>query len=232
MTHPLVVLAPMGMEARAVRAGAHPGVDVRRTGIGRRRAERVANGAGVGPHATGVAIAGIAGGLHAATRPGDVVVAAELVDADGRTRRPLPGAPLVAAALRRDGLTVHVGRLVSSDRLVHGSARGRLADRTGARAVDMESAWLAPVAGTRPLAVVRTVADTGSHPLVHRETLRHTRRALASLRAVTPGLERWAHACTQAPRTVLVAGPRSFCAGVERAIETVERALVRFGAPV
>jgi 4-hydroxy-3-methylbut-2-enyl diphosphate reductase len=31
---------------------------------------------------------------------------------------------------------------------------------------------------------------------------------------------------------VLLAGPRSFCAGVERAIEIVERALARFGAPV
>ena len=34
------------------------------------------------------------------------------------------------------------------------------------------------------------------------------------------------------PRRVLLAGPRSFCAGVERAIDTVERALERFGAPV
>src|SRR6185437_438378 len=31
---------------------------------------------------------------------------------------------------------------------------------------------------------------------------------------------------------VLLAAPRSFCAGVERAIEIVERALVRYGAPV
>jgi 4-hydroxy-3-methylbut-2-enyl diphosphate reductase len=33
-------------------------------------------------------------------------------------------------------------------------------------------------------------------------------------------------------RRVLVAGPRSFCAGVERAIQTVERAIERFGTPV
>ena len=33
-------------------------------------------------------------------------------------------------------------------------------------------------------------------------------------------------------RTVLLAGPRSFCAGVERAIDIVERALDRYGAPV
>lgn len=35
-----------------------------------------------------------------------------------------------------------------------------------------------------------------------------------------------------AKKTVLLAGPRSFCAGVERAIHTVERALELFGAPV
>ncbi len=232
MSHPLVVLAPMGMEARAVRAGARADVAVHRTGIGRRRAERAAAAPSRASGAGGVAIAGIAGGLDPAARPGDVVVASELVDAGGRTTRPLPGAPLVAAALRRDGLTVHVGRLVSSARLVHGAARARLAERSGALAVDMESEWLAAAAGALPLAVVRTVADTGSHPFVHPDTLRHTRLALATLRSVTPGLERWAQACAPSTRTVLVAGPRSFCAGVDRAIETVERALDRFGAPV
>lgn len=34
------------------------------------------------------------------------------------------------------------------------------------------------------------------------------------------------------PRTVLLAAPRSFCAGVERAIEVVERALRQWGAPI
>ncbi|GAB3746145.1 4-hydroxy-3-methylbut-2-enyl diphosphate reductase [Nocardiopsis nanhaiensis] len=34
------------------------------------------------------------------------------------------------------------------------------------------------------------------------------------------------------PRTVLLAAPRSFCAGVERAVEIVERALEQRGAPV
>ena len=31
---------------------------------------------------------------------------------------------------------------------------------------------------------------------------------------------------------VLLAAPRGYCAGVDRAVETVERALDRFGAPV
>ncbi|MFI5067408.1 MAG: 4-hydroxy-3-methylbut-2-enyl diphosphate reductase, partial [Streptosporangiales bacterium] len=43
-------------------------------------------------------------------------------------------------------------------------------------------------------------------------------------------LARWAGAV--APRQVLLAGPRSFCAGVERAIQIVERVLEQHGAPV
>jgi 4-hydroxy-3-methylbut-2-en-1-yl diphosphate reductase len=34
------------------------------------------------------------------------------------------------------------------------------------------------------------------------------------------------------PLTILLAGPRGFCAGVDRAIEIVEKALERWGAPV
>ncbi len=34
------------------------------------------------------------------------------------------------------------------------------------------------------------------------------------------------------PLRVLLCSPRGFCAGVVRAIETVEQALARFGAPV
>src|SRR5580700_6452678 len=34
------------------------------------------------------------------------------------------------------------------------------------------------------------------------------------------------------PRRVLIAKPRGYCAGVDRAVQTVELALERFGAPV
>jgi 4-hydroxy-3-methylbut-2-enyl diphosphate reductase len=37
---------------------------------------------------------------------------------------------------------------------------------------------------------------------------------------------------TTAPQEILLAEPRGFCAGVDRAIEIVERALAKFGAPV
>ncbi|HBK93377.1 MAG TPA: 4-hydroxy-3-methylbut-2-enyl diphosphate reductase, partial [Parvularcula sp.] len=36
----------------------------------------------------------------------------------------------------------------------------------------------------------------------------------------------------KAPLTVRLASPRGFCAGVERAVRTVEDALARFGAPI
>ncbi len=41
-----------------------------------------------------------------------------------------------------------------------------------------------------------------------------------------------AGATTRLPLTLLIAAPRGFCAGVDRAIEIVERALERYGAPV
>ncbi|MFN4113901.1 MAG: 4-hydroxy-3-methylbut-2-enyl diphosphate reductase [Sphingomonadaceae bacterium] len=41
-----------------------------------------------------------------------------------------------------------------------------------------------------------------------------------------------ANSDTRLPLTVLVAAPRGFCAGVDRAIEIVERSLERYGAPV
>ena len=34
------------------------------------------------------------------------------------------------------------------------------------------------------------------------------------------------------PQEILLAEPRGFCAGVDRAIEIVERALAKFGAPI
>jgi 4-hydroxy-3-methylbut-2-enyl diphosphate reductase len=54
--------------------------------------------------------------------------------------------------------------------------------------------------------------------------------ALWALRRAAPVLEQWT-AATGA-REILLASPRSFCAGVERAIEIVERALERHGEPV
>jgi 4-hydroxy-3-methylbut-2-en-1-yl diphosphate reductase len=37
---------------------------------------------------------------------------------------------------------------------------------------------------------------------------------------------------TQPPEEVVLAEPRGFCAGVDRAIEIVERAITKYGAPI
>ena len=149
--------------------------------------------------------------------------------ATGDTVIPCPSAPLLAGELRRAGLRVRVGPVVSVDHLVHGAERDRLA-ATGALVADLESAVLARAAAGRPLAVIRAVSDTPDRPLLRPGALGGGLAALRSLRAAGPVLARWASAV--APRQVLLAGPRSFCAGVERAIEIVERVLEQHGAPV
>jgi 4-hydroxy-3-methylbut-2-enyl diphosphate reductase len=54
--------------------------------------------------------------------------------------------------------------------------------------------------------------------------------ALRALRRAVPALHDWAAAT--GPRELVLASPRSFCAGVERAIDVVRLALDRYGAPV
>jgi 4-hydroxy-3-methylbut-2-enyl diphosphate reductase len=209
-----VLCTPLRIE-RVALVGAR--VPVLRTGMGPRRAAATAASL---PRGSPVLVAGLARGEAPRMRAGDVVVATE-VRSPGRAPVPVASAALLAAALRRLGLTVHVGPIRSGPRMVHGPATG------DALAVDMESAWLA-VGG--PFAVVRVVADTAERPLLRPGTPARGLRALRALRACAPALGEWAAAV--APREVVLASPRSFCAGVERAIQTVERALERHGPPV
>jgi 4-hydroxy-3-methylbut-2-enyl diphosphate reductase len=115
------------------------------------------------------------------------------------------------------------------DRVAGPAARAALVER-GAVAVDMESARLADAVDGRPLAVLRVVVDGAGDGLVALRTLRDGPRALLGLRRAAPVLAAWRRAL--ASRRVLLASPRSFCAGVDRAIEIVERALDQRGAPV
>ncbi len=225
----LLVLAPMRMEARALRRGAIS-ARVEVTGVGRRRSEAAGRRlrATMSAHRA-VAVVGVCGAVDPALVPGDVLVASSVVAPDG-TERAVPGAAMLAAELTRVGLRAVAGPLRSSTGLVRRPERAAFAAE-GVAAADMESAWLLDaIPADVPHAVVRTVVDAPGHELVSLRTPANARVAFRSLRAVVPVLERWAAAVR--PRRVLLAAPRGFCAGVERAIEVVERALERYGPPI
>ncbi|MBV9141953.1 MAG: 4-hydroxy-3-methylbut-2-enyl diphosphate reductase [Pseudonocardiales bacterium] len=246
-----VLCTPLRVEQAALsRAGRS--MRLVHTGMGPRRAAAAASV--LATSAEAVLVAGVGGGLAPHVHPGEVVVASEIraenaphppsstPELVGRAGSALlsnsaaggrlagcalgsvevPSAPLLAGALRRLGLRVHLGAVSSVSRI----ARTPGAD--GALAVDMESAQLATVGV--PFAVVRAIVDTPAHPLWRLGTLHRGMSALRTLRACRPALEWWAGAI--GPREVLLAAPRSFCAGVARAIDTVHQALRRYGAPV
>jgi 4-hydroxy-3-methylbut-2-enyl diphosphate reductase len=223
MSSGLLVLAPLRFEARAVRRGLRePASRVVRVGMGAAKAARVVRERK--PASFGAMIVmGTAAGVAPDLKPGDLVVATEVTD--GTSVVELPGADLLAAELRRAGLSARAGKMATVPFLVKPSQRSKLAAE-GYLAADMETAALLSAADGRPAAVIRAVSDSGLGPGMITGGI----AALRSLRKAAPIAERWAAACAQ--RTVLLAGPRSFCAGVERAIEIVERALELRGAPV
>jgi 4-hydroxy-3-methylbut-2-enyl diphosphate reductase len=134
---------------------------------------------------------------------------------------------MLAGALRRLGLRVHTGPIASVPTLSNGGAHATGAD---VLTVDMESAYLASAAAGEPFAAVRAVVDTPDRPLLRPGTVVRGLSALQALRRAVPALEQWAAAIGE--REVRLASPRSFCAGVERAIDIVDRALDRYGPPV
>jgi 4-hydroxy-3-methylbut-2-enyl diphosphate reductase len=221
----LLVFAPLRLEALAIRP-AVPGATLVRTGMGPGRARDAAASARSLP-ARAVAVGGCCGGLDPSLAPGEIVVADEVRGPDGAIH--CSSAGVIAGMLRRRGFPVRVGPVVSSSKIVTGAERSELA-ADGAIAVDMETAWLAEAAEGRPFAVVRVVLDTPTHELVSLATIPGAFRAFRSLRGAAGVLAEWTAAVR--PRRVLVAGPRASCAGVERAIEVVELALRRHGAPL
>ena len=224
-----VVLAPLRLEARALRRGA-PGLDVHRTGAGPIRAARAVAALAAAGRPPAIAVAGVAGGLAPGLAPGTLVVADRVITQDGALVAALPSAPALAGDLRRRGLPALVGTVVSTPKVIHGAERRAALARLGAVAVDTETAYALAPKWDVPTAVIRVVADTSELDLWSPATIAGGWTALRHLRAAAPSLEMWAAALTG--RRILLAGPRSFCAGVERAISTVEQALDRFGEPV
>ena len=212
----LTIFTALRVESVAARGAAR----VIRTGMGPRRTARSMRRVdlGTGP----VAMLGVAGGVDPAVQVGDVVVASEVRSSAGTFT--CASAPLLAGELRRAGFRVHLGPIATVDSL-------RSKPPAGVLAVDMESAAVAAAVGAeRPFAVVRVITDTTAQPLWRPSVVRRGSRALRTLRSAVPIVATWAAAT--ADRSVHLASPRSFCAGVERAIEIVERALDRYGAPI
>jgi 4-hydroxy-3-methylbut-2-enyl diphosphate reductase len=224
----LVVVTALRSEYAAL-YGQIPGARLERCGMGPERVRTwLPRATALGPGA--VAVAGVAGGLDPSLRPGDVVVATEVRGAHGRTVL-RAGAPL-AAALRAMGLRVRSGPILSRDHLVGGYDERESLAATGALAVDMESAEIVRAFAGRntPLAVIRVIVDTATVPVLRAATVSAGARALRVLRRTGPALAQWA--ALAGPRQVILAAPRSFCAGVERAIDIVELALQRYPHPV
>jgi len=193
MSDTLLVLAPLRIEQLAL--GGQAGLRVLRTGMGPERARRGAAAARASS-APALAVAGLCAGIAPELRPGDVVCATQLRP-DGDEPIPVPGSALLAAALTRHGLRVHLGTLASSAQL-EGPAQRRL--RAGdAIALDMESGWLAAGAGTRPLAVLRVVVDADGRRLADPRIALAGLRALRSLRRCRGALAEWAVAVTTEP---------------------------------
>ena len=231
----VLLLAPLRLEALAARGSA---ATVIATGYGRRRSERSRKRLDpvIAEHRA-TAVVGFCGAVDPSIEPGDLVVASAVQGPSGDVRE-FPGAAMLAGALRRAGLRTHVGPVHSVERLASGFERTAL-HAAGALAVDMESAWLFDgTDGTdgndgtdgAASAVVRAVTDTPKHGLFSPRLPWNAWRAARSLRAATPVLAQWASAVR--PRRVIIASPRGFCAGVERAIAVVERALERYGEPI
>ncbi|MBF9070115.1 phosphorylase family protein [Streptacidiphilus fuscans] len=192
----------LGIEARALR-GARPDRGLRlrpvlHTGMGPARAEHAVRGAlAAGAHAPcGLVFAGLGAAVVTGIRPADVLVATEVRDDQGVAARTDEGwAEATAEALRAAGLTVRHGVLHSSDHVVKGAERARLA-ATGVVGVDMETAAAfravpEVLPDGLPLLAVRVVVDTPEHELVRPATLVHGPRALRALKQVGLVLATW-----------------------------------------
>ncbi|MFF4739541.1 1-hydroxy-2-methyl-2-butenyl 4-diphosphate reductase [Streptomyces sp. NPDC001262] len=196
---PLLIACALGIERLALRGGtggAAGPVTVLRTGMGPQAADRAVTRALAegGPLREAAVIAtGFCAGLAPGMHPGDLVVADETRDGEGRTE--CLGSEILAKELVRavPGRVIHTGPLVGSDHVVRGAERAGL-HASGALAVDMESAATLRSAvrtGPRPVAAVRVVVDAPEHELVRIGTLRGGISAFRVLRTVLPAFFEW-----------------------------------------
>ncbi|AXI76767.1 phosphorylase family protein [Peterkaempfera bronchialis] len=206
---PLLVVCALGVERWALRGGdwTAPGMPARgagralltATGMGPVRARRsvtaLLSGGGSGYGA--LLATGFCAAAGPGIRPGDAVVAAEVRD-EGQTSIGVPSCGLLADALRARGLTVHLGRIHSADRVVRGAAARRRLHDGGALGIDMETAAVLDAARRAapglPGAAVRIVVDTPEQELLRPGTVPSGVRAWRALRSAVPAFTAWHHA--------------------------------------
>jgi 4-hydroxy-3-methylbut-2-enyl diphosphate reductase len=183
---PIVVAAPLAIEQLLIRSGAR-GVHVRKTGMGPEKSLAAVASLAEEP-GEALLVLGFCGGLDAQSRPGEVIVAEEVLATDDEgheaVRADCDGAARLAGALAAGGLTVRRGPIVGVGKIATGERREQLR-AAGALAVDMESAWLAAGAAGRPFAVVRVVLDSPSHELFRVQAVGGALAAAQALRKVS-----------------------------------------------
>jgi 4-hydroxy-3-methylbut-2-enyl diphosphate reductase len=173
---------------------------------------------------------GLASGLQDNVMAGTIVVADRVLAEDGSVIALLHSSSVIAAELTARGEPVMVGPIIASPNGITSAERRATLAATGALAVDLQAAELLPAFSGVPLAAVRVIVDASPYEQRRGAFRSHRSDAARQLRQVGQVLNAWGQAVSR--RRLLLAGPRSFCAGVERAITTVERALDRYGAPV
>lgn len=182
-------LAPMRVEEWMLRRGIGRDAIVR---IGMGRAKSLAAAERV--HSRDfdrLVIAGVCGSLDSSFRPGDVLLPTQVSAPDVGTTQCTVDESLVAA-LRAAGLDVRTGTLVSHERLEGNSKAVQRHAATGAIGVDMESAWLAPLAGERPVTVLRIASDSPDRPVFHPGIVYWGTLSLKRLATAARVLGRWA----------------------------------------
>jgi 4-hydroxy-3-methylbut-2-en-1-yl diphosphate reductase len=167
-----LVAAPLALEQALIRSAVR-GARVRKTGMGPDKSLAAARALAREP-GDALIVLGFCGGLDAQSRPGEVIVADEVLAAADEGHEPVQvacdGSQRLAGALIAAGLTVRRGTIVGVAKIATGERREQLR-AAGALAVDMESAWLAAGAAGRPFSVVRVVLDSPSHELFRPQAL-------------------------------------------------------------
>jgi 4-hydroxy-3-methylbut-2-enyl diphosphate reductase len=183
---PILVAAPLAIEQLLIRSGAR-GAHVRKTGMGPDKSLAAVGSLRSEPGES-LLVLGFCGGLDAISRPGEVIVAEEVLATGDEGHDPLRAVchdpARLAGVLSAAGLIVRRGPIVGVGKIATGERREQLC-AAGALAVDMESVWLAAGAAGRPFDVVRVVLDSPSHELMRPQALGGALQAARVLRQVS-----------------------------------------------